>query len=58
MKFFSNFTQGVIPKRPRCYQRAEGSPVAHNILVGDPSLRLKNGFAQDDAIGPKTHLED
>jgi hypothetical protein len=43
-------SQGVIPKRPRLYQRAEGSPVAHGVVAGDPSLRLKNGFAQDDAI--------
>jgi hypothetical protein len=32
------------------YQRAEGSPVAHSVVAGDPSLRLKNGYAQDDAI--------
>jgi hypothetical protein len=42
---------GVIPKRPRFYQRAEGSPVAHSVVAGDPSFRLKNGCAQDDAIG-------
>ncbi|MGD0268830.1 MAG: hypothetical protein ABSB14_07175 [Candidatus Sulfotelmatobacter sp.] len=24
--------------------------MAHSIVVGDPSLRLKNGYAQDDAI--------
>ena len=36
-------------KCPRFYQRAEGSPIAHSIPAGDPSLRLKNGFAQDDA---------
>src|SRR5579884_777455 len=41
---------GVIPKRPRSCQRAEGSPRAHNVVVGDPSLRLKYGYAQDDAI--------
>jgi len=43
-------SQGVIPKSPRFYQRAEGSPVAHSFVAGDPSLRLKNGYAQDDAI--------
>jgi hypothetical protein len=43
-------SQGVIPKRPRSHQRAEGSPVAHSVAAGDPSLRLNNGFAQDDAI--------
>jgi len=42
--------QGVVPKSPRSYQRAEGSPVAHSVVAGDPSLRLKNGYAQDDAI--------
>jgi hypothetical protein len=40
---------GVIPKRPRFYQRAEGSLPAHSIVAGDPSLRLKTGYAQDDA---------
>jgi len=43
-------SQGVIPKSPRSYQRAEGSPVARRVVAGDPSLRLKNGCAQDDAI--------
>ena len=43
-------SQGVIPKSPRFYQRAEGSPIAHTVVAGDPTLRLKNGFAQDDAI--------
>jgi len=42
-------SQGVIPKSPRFYQRAEGSPVAHSVVAGDPWLRLKNGYAQDDA---------
>ena len=46
---------GVIPKSPRFYQRAEGSPVARSVGAGDPfalplragtSLRLKNGYAQ------------
>jgi len=43
-------SQGVIPKSPRFYQRAEGSPVAQSLVEGDPSLRLKIGYAQDDAI--------
>jgi hypothetical protein len=24
--------------------------MAHSVVVGDPSLRLKNGYAQDDAV--------
>jgi len=24
--------------------------VAHSVVAGDPSLRLKNGFALDDAV--------
>ncbi len=24
--------------------------MAHSVVAGDPSLRLKNGYAQDDAI--------
>jgi hypothetical protein len=43
-------SQVVIPKRPRFYQRAEGSLLAHRVVAGDPSLRLKNGYAQDDAV--------
>jgi hypothetical protein len=43
-------SQGVIPQSPRFYQRAEGSPVAHSVVAGNPSLRLKNGYARDDAI--------
>ncbi len=43
-------SRGVIPKRPRFYQRAEGSPIAHCFVAGDTSLRLKNGCARDDAI--------
>ena len=39
--------------RPRFHQRAEGSHVAQSVVVGDPSLRLKNGYAQDDAIHDK-----
>ncbi len=42
--------RGVIPKSPRFYQRAEGSPVAHSMVAVVPSLRRKNGCAQDDAI--------
>ena len=49
-QFEFRMLQSVIPKSPRSYQRAEGSPVAHSVVAGDPSLRLKNGCAQDDAI--------
>ena len=38
------------PEGPRFHQRAEGSPVARSLVAGDPSLRLKNGCAQDDAV--------
>jgi hypothetical protein len=31
-------------------QPAEGYPGVHSIVAGDPSLRLKDGCAQDDAI--------
>ena len=27
------------PEGPRLHQRAEGSPVAHSMVAGDPSLR-------------------
>ena len=37
------------PEGPRFHQRAEGSPIRLVHALGDPSLRLKNGFAQDDA---------
>ena len=39
----------VIPKSPRFYQRAEGSPVAQR-RSGDRSLRLKNGYAREPAL--------
>ena len=38
-----------MPKSPRFYQRAEGLPW-HTAPQRDPSLRLKSGYAQDDAI--------
>jgi len=38
----------VIPKRGALQPR-EGSPAHTAQLAGDPSLRLKNGYAQDDA---------
>ena len=43
---------GVIPKDPRFHQRAEGSRVGRNCgwSARDPSLRLKYGYAQDDAL--------
>jgi hypothetical protein len=37
------------PEVPALSPAGEGSPVAHSIVAGDPSLRLKNGYAQDDA---------
>jgi hypothetical protein len=49
VQFEFRISQGVIPKRPRFYQRAEGSPMTRNVVAGDPSLRLKNGCTQDDA---------
>jgi hypothetical protein len=49
-QFEFQVSRGVIPKCPRFYKRAEGSPVANGVEAGDPSLRLKNGCAQDDAI--------
>ena len=56
MVFEIRISQGVIPKSPRFYQRVEGSPVAHSVVAGDPSLRLKNGYAQDDAVdGRRCH---
>ena len=48
--FEFRLSRGVIAKCPRFYQRAEGSPVAHGVLAGDPSLRLRNGCAQDDSV--------
>ena len=38
------------PEAPRFHQRGEGSPV-QLLFRGDPSLRLKDGSAQDDAVG-------
>jgi len=38
----------VIPK-PIVFQLGEGSSVQNRRPAQDPSLRLKNGFAQDDA---------
>jgi hypothetical protein len=43
----SQFSE-IIPKVPRFLQRAEGSPCPQTVRAGDPSLRLKNGYAQDD----------
>ena len=28
--------------------------MAHSVVAGDPSLRLKNGYAQDDAIDSRS----
>ena len=46
---------------PRFHQRAGGLPIARSVVAGDPfdfaqggpSLRLKTGFAQDDAVDEK-----
>jgi hypothetical protein len=40
------------PERARFHQRAEGSCVGRvrGQYTRDPSLRLKSGYAQDDAI--------
>jgi len=37
------------PEVPRSHQRDEGSGVHNWCCTQDPSLRLENGFAQDDA---------
>ena len=41
-------SQGRHPEGPRLHQRAEGSPSQPN-AGEDPSLRLQNSFARDDA---------
>jgi hypothetical protein len=44
------FFLGCIIAKPGAVQPGEGSPVAKGMrCAGDPSLRLKNGSAQDDA---------
>ena len=48
----NRFLRGVIPK-PGAVQPGEGSPVDRRVRVGDPSLRLKSGCAQDDAANQK-----
>jgi len=53
----------LVQRRPeglRLSSWAEGSPFRCSGLVGDPSLRLKNGFARDDGnrVGAKlTHYQ-
>ena len=42
------------PEDPRFFQRHEGS-LSKSTSKGDPSLRLKNGYAQDDPQ-PAKHL--
>jgi len=53
------------PEAPRFHQRGEGSRVqyAHALPTQDPFdfaqgrlFRLKNGFAQDDAIGEESSM--
>jgi len=39
---------GGHPEVPRFLQRADGSPDPQYRESGDPSLRLRNGYAQDD----------
>jgi len=46
--FGGHFLEGVIPKSG-ALQPDEGSPYP-SVCAGDPSLRLKNGCAQDDAV--------
>ena len=41
---------GRHPEAPRFYERGEGSRGVRISCALDPSLRLKNGFAQDDAV--------
>jgi len=40
---------GRHPEGSRFHQRAEGSGVRTGMAARDPSLRLKNGCARDDA---------
>lgn len=54
-------TQCVIPKAHVFYQRAEQSSEDLLRCTRDPSLRLKNGLAQDDAwiqLRPNLKLQD
>jgi len=36
-QFELEFDQRVIPKSPRFYQRAEGSPMAHSVAADNPA---------------------
>jgi hypothetical protein len=45
--------QGVIPKSPRFFRGPRDIPLHTSVKEGDPLLRLKNGYAQDDAIAEK-----
>jgi hypothetical protein len=49
--------RGVIPKSPRFYQRAEDLSGGTQHGSGDPSLRTRNGYAQDDAIDERRCLQ-
>jgi len=44
------------PEALRFHRRGEGSreEYAHVASTRDPSLRLKDGFAQDDAVGEES----
>jgi len=53
-QFEFRISRGVIPKGSRFYERAKGSPGARSAVAGDPSLRLKNGYADDIDDQPDT----
>jgi hypothetical protein len=57
MQWISLKTQFVRhPEAPRFHQRGEGSGEEFLSPALDPLLRLKNGFAQDDAIRKDSKL--
>jgi hypothetical protein len=43
-------SQGVIPKSPRFYQRAEGSPMAHSVVAEALEESGDALFHDDDSI--------
>ena len=49
-----NFTRHH-PEELAFLPAGRGISVAHSVVAGDPSLRLKKGYAQDDAIAERTH---
>src|SRR2546423_9999508 len=48
----SELHKALSPEEP-AFLPAERCPIAQSAVAGDPSLRLKNGYAQDDAIGQR-----